>query len=333
MTDADAAPSLAVCADPSAPTITTTRLLRAPLARVFDALTKPALVQRWFAPPELAWALCEMDAREGQGYRWVWSLPDGTEVAFSGEFTEIISPERIVRTFRFDRMPESEITETLTLEAHGEHTILHTHTLHSTLARRDGQLAQGRMQSELHARYARLDALLDALALDPSELLSLVFSRDFSATPARLWAAHTDLALLAQWFVPKGTTLVEATLDLRPQGTYHYVLRLPDDSTVGCKQVFASVTADSELVSLQSFCDPDLAVTAHPFAPDWPHTLHVTTRVISLTEDTARVTVSMHPHDATPAQWDAFDRDRGATLTAIRSSYAQLSRTLRAIER
>ncbi len=318
--------------DQRAPATVCTRLFHAPRQRVFDALTRPALVQRWFAPPELAWAVCEMDPREGHSYRWVWSLPDGTEVAFSGEFIEVVAPERIVRTFRFDRMPEAQVTETFTLEAQGEHTVLQTHTLHNSVAKRDRQLAQARTQVEQDARDARLDALLAALALDPSETLALDFSRDFSATPARLWAAHTQLSQLAQWFVPKGTTLVDSSLDLRPGGTHHYVLRLPDGSLVECKQVFVSVVESDVLVSLQSFCDASRAVVANPFMPDWPRTLHVTTRLISLTENDTRITVATLPHEATPPQWAAFDRDRGATLTAIRGTYAQLARLVRATD-
>ena len=54
--------------------IVMTRIFDAPRALVFEALTKPALLKRWFlGPPGWTLAVCEIDLRVGGAYRYVWS--------------------------------------------------------------------------------------------------------------------------------------------------------------------------------------------------------------------------------------------------------------------
>ena len=46
-------------------TLTLERTYKAPLTRVRQALTDPALIARWFAPGEMAAEVRELDARVG----------------------------------------------------------------------------------------------------------------------------------------------------------------------------------------------------------------------------------------------------------------------------
>src|SRR5258708_16844004 len=88
---------------PSDREIAMTRVFAAPRSMVFDAFTKPELVKRWLLGPD-GWSMpvCEIDLRVGGTYRYVWRHARGNEMGMGGVYRQIVAPERIVATERFD---------------------------------------------------------------------------------------------------------------------------------------------------------------------------------------------------------------------------------------
>lgn len=82
------------------------RTFNAPPALVFAAWTKAELVKQWWAPRShgVVMAECTADVRVGGKYRYVMRTPDGNELGFSGEYTEIAPPSRLVYTQVFEPM-------------------------------------------------------------------------------------------------------------------------------------------------------------------------------------------------------------------------------------
>lgn len=80
-----------------------TRVFDAPRATVFDAWTKPEILKRWLGVRD-GWIFetCEMDLRPGGRYRWVWLGPDGMRMGMGGVYKEVVVPERVVATEKFD---------------------------------------------------------------------------------------------------------------------------------------------------------------------------------------------------------------------------------------
>ncbi len=153
---------LEIIAEPGKTSFTTRRIVDAPRALVFDAFTKCEHLKNWMGPRSLTMVSCESDLRAGGRYRFVFRAPDGSEVGFSGEFKEVARPERVVRTFVFEPMPDAAALETLELtEADGKTTITTT-TLHKTVENRDGHVNSG-MEAGMTEGYARLDELLAGL--------------------------------------------------------------------------------------------------------------------------------------------------------------------------
>jgi uncharacterized protein YndB with AHSA1/START domain len=74
----------------------------APCHLVFDALTKPELLTRWYGARGWNLVVCEVDLRVGGAYRFVSRSPDGAEMGQGGVYQVIQPPERLTYTELFD---------------------------------------------------------------------------------------------------------------------------------------------------------------------------------------------------------------------------------------
>jgi uncharacterized protein YndB with AHSA1/START domain len=105
---------------PSDLEITLTRVFDAPRQLVFEAMTRPEHVRRWWGilDERYSVAVCEIDLRPGGAWRFVGRHPKG-EAAFRGVYREINPPERLVYTEIYEPFPDgvSVVTQILTEEA------------------------------------------------------------------------------------------------------------------------------------------------------------------------------------------------------------------------
>ena len=98
---------------PSDTQIHITRDFAAPKHLVYQAVTTPELVRKWWHAKRGEVTTCEIDLREGGKWRFVSVTPDGTEVAFHGEFREIVPNERVVQTEAFEGAPDPDDNATV----------------------------------------------------------------------------------------------------------------------------------------------------------------------------------------------------------------------------
>ena len=75
-----------------------TREFGAPRHLVYRAWTTPELVRRWWSGRRGEMTAVDIDLRVGGRWRYVMVTSEGFEVAFHGEFREIVPNERIVNT-------------------------------------------------------------------------------------------------------------------------------------------------------------------------------------------------------------------------------------------
>jgi uncharacterized protein YndB with AHSA1/START domain len=83
-----------------------TREFDAPRHLVYKAWTTPELVKRWWSGHRGEVTSAEIDLRVGGAWRYVMVASEGFEVAFHGEFREIVPNERIVNTEVYE-MPDA----------------------------------------------------------------------------------------------------------------------------------------------------------------------------------------------------------------------------------
>jgi len=145
--------------------IVMTRVFDSPRTLVWDALTKPELLKRWFfGPPGWSLVVCDIDLTVGGAYRYVWRGPDGTDMGMGGVHREIVPPERIVTTQLFDEdWTGGEAVGTLVLTERDGKTTLTNTVRYSSPEARDAVLRTP-MEYGVAAGYDRLAELLASTA-------------------------------------------------------------------------------------------------------------------------------------------------------------------------
>jgi uncharacterized protein YndB with AHSA1/START domain len=97
----------AVLTLPSDTEILMVREFDAPRELVFKAYTTPEHVKRWWGGKRGNVTVAEIDLRVGGKWRYALQAEGGFEVAFHGEFQEIVPNEKLVNTETFEGMPEA----------------------------------------------------------------------------------------------------------------------------------------------------------------------------------------------------------------------------------
>lgn len=140
-----------------------TRIFDAPRTMIFEASTKPDLLRRWFGEfGDWSLVVCEIDLRVGGAYRYVWRSPDGSEMGLRGVYREVVVPERLVTTERFDEPwhPGEALATTVLVDEGGKTTLTCT-VLYDTQEIRDAVLRT----SMTRGVAAGFDKLAQVLAL------------------------------------------------------------------------------------------------------------------------------------------------------------------------
>jgi uncharacterized protein YndB with AHSA1/START domain len=123
-----------------------TREFDAPKDLVYKAWTTPELVTRWWSGQRGEVTLAEIDLRIGGRWRYVMVADGGFEVAFHGEYREIVPNERIVSTEVFEGIPDADAhaaLNTLTLDEADGRTTLTILVEHTSKEDRDAHINSG----------------------------------------------------------------------------------------------------------------------------------------------------------------------------------------------
>ncbi len=138
------------------------RVFNAPREKVYEAMTNPDLIPRWWGRRQDTTTVEEMDVRVGGRWRFVTEGEDESH-GFSGVFRVLDKPERVVQTFEWDGMPGYISVDAVELEdlGDGRTRVVATSTFHFP-EERDGMLGSG-MEVGMNETYDRLEELLAEL--------------------------------------------------------------------------------------------------------------------------------------------------------------------------
>lgn len=83
--------------------------------RVFELLTDPQEIARWWGPHGFTTPEIALDLRIGGGYRFTMQPPEGEAFHLRGEFTHIVPGERLVYTFEWEEPDPDDVVTTVSL--------------------------------------------------------------------------------------------------------------------------------------------------------------------------------------------------------------------------
>jgi uncharacterized protein YndB with AHSA1/START domain len=140
---------------PTDRSIVLTRTFDVPRQRVFDALTKPDQVLRWYQPKQMSLVTYEADLRVGGAYRYVFQRPGGKKIEVRGVYKEIDPPSRWVRTETYDFSKLTLLEKTVIDGVHGK--TVWTQTIeYSSQEERDGDFeGVAASAAEIYDKLAR----------------------------------------------------------------------------------------------------------------------------------------------------------------------------------
>jgi uncharacterized protein YndB with AHSA1/START domain len=140
-----------------------TREFDAPAHLVYKAWTTPELVKRWWSGQRGEVTSVEIDLRVGGRWRYVMVADAGFEVAFHGEYREIVPNERLVSTEVFEGMPDAAAVDTITFNEVDGRTFVELLVQHSRKEHRDAHVESG-MEEGLQEALDSLEQVALSLA-------------------------------------------------------------------------------------------------------------------------------------------------------------------------
>jgi uncharacterized protein YndB with AHSA1/START domain len=148
---------------PSEREVQLSRLFDASPRRLFEAMTQPEHVKRWWGQLGEGYSVpvCEIDLRPGGAWRFVNRHPGG-EATFYGEYREITPASRLVYTEIFAEYPDAVSVVTALFAKEGDKTRYTCTASYPTREVRDIVMSTG-MEKGAAISYDQLEQLLREL--------------------------------------------------------------------------------------------------------------------------------------------------------------------------
>jgi uncharacterized protein YndB with AHSA1/START domain len=137
-----------------------TRTFNAPARRVYDAWTRPELFRQWWTPQSFGLSVlsCEMDARTGGTYRFVFRHPSAEKpMEFFGRYIDATEPSRLIWTN--DEAGDGGAVTTVTFDQRGAETRCVLHDLYPSKEALDEAIAS-QSTNGFDEQFKQLDTLL-----------------------------------------------------------------------------------------------------------------------------------------------------------------------------
>src|SRR5260221_2243166 len=152
----------AVVTLPTNTQILITRAFDAPKHLVYRAWTTPELIKRWWSAKRGTVTTADVDLRVGGKWRWVMKTDRGFNVAFHGEYRELVPNERIVHTEIFEDAPEAGADVTLSFTQTHRITTVTLLVEHANEADRDMHIRSG-MEAGMQGAIALVEEVAISL--------------------------------------------------------------------------------------------------------------------------------------------------------------------------
>jgi uncharacterized protein YndB with AHSA1/START domain len=134
-----------------------------------------------------------------------------------------------------------------------------------------------------------------------------VISRVLDAPRELVWKCFTDPERMKQWWGPKGVSVEQAKMDLRPGGIFLYGMKTADGTVMWGRMVYREIVPPQKIVFVNSFSDENGGLTRHPMAPTWPIEMLSVFTFEEQPGGKTKFTVRWSPLDPTAEEQQTFD--------------------------
>lgn len=230
-------PITAVRKDPDTLTMTVVAEYPVPVRRLWDAYADPRQLEKFWGPPEWPATFTRHDMAVGGRSAYHMTGPGGERSAGYWEFIAVDAPRSFEVQDGFANADGSPNTELPSMRlvflfdevASGSRLTITTHF--PSLSALEELVAMG-MEDGMRAAMGQIDGVLADLAAfaavraTEAQLLGdtvVRVSRVIRGTPAQVWEAHHDPALLRRWMLgPDGWAMPVCEVGRAPGDTYRY---------------------------------------------------------------------------------------------------------------
>ena len=160
-----------------------------------------------------------------------------------------------------------------------------------------------------------------------AEKEKFVVERECDAPVEKVYAAWTDPDKFAKWFGPKGATVAHLSMNLEPQGTTLYCLKMGNGFEYWGKFIYTEIIPNEKLVFLNSITDSEGTPAKMPNNKDWPLEL-ITTLIFEVIGDRTRLTLTAEPYEATIDEKAGFEKGKDSMNKGWAGSFQQLDEIL-----
>lgn len=313
------------------------RTFDAPRDLVWRAWTDPQHVGRWWGPAGYTTTTHSMDFRPGGAWRYTMHGADGRDYANRIDYLEIDAPARLVYQLGGEEPDDSVSFRTeVSFEPIGNtnrQTRVTMRSIFPTAEARDFVISNFGAVEGGKQHLANLADYLDRTWTADQEDAPFSISRVFPAIPREMvWQAWTERAQLLRWFGPQGSTMSQATLDLRVGGMFHYRLSDPQGMDLWGRWIFRTIDRPNLLEFVSSFSNADGDVTLAPFPglDDFPAELLTAVTLVEhagVSKGTL-VTIEARPLNATRIQRDFFSAFHSSLQQGWAGTLQRLSESL-----
>ena len=155
----------------------------------------------------------------------------------------------------------------------------------------------------------------------------IVMTRVFDAPRNLVWQAWTDPKHVPQWWGPRGWSLSACEIDLRPGGSYRYVMRSPNGADHPMKGAYREVVPTSRIVYTDQFDEPGMPPMESVITMVLEERSGKTTLTATAVYESKQVRdaiLKMGVEDGTNETWDRLDEK----LAAMQDDKAQIGDTI-----
>lgn len=168
---------------------------------------------------------------------------------------------------------------------------------------------------------------------DNAKIGPFSLSRIIDAPRELVYKVFTDPEHMRHWWGPKGLKIVDAKMDLRPGGIFHYGMQAPDGSVMWGRFLYRQISAPERIVFINSFSDAEGGVTRHPMAPGWPMEMLTVFTFEKIDDGRTKLNVTSSAYNASDEEIATFEEGYLSMTNGFGGTFDKLEAYLASIRK